>query len=68
MQVKRAAQLVANERTDDRQAGAVGVLHDPASVVRDGQDYLAVAPRQLDEHRAAAVLERVLEQLAEDER
>ena len=40
----------------------------PAAVVRDREHDVAVPPRELDPHRRAAVLERVLEELAEDER
>ena len=41
---------------------------DPAPVVGDRQHDLAVPLRELDPDGVAAVLERVLEQLAEDER
>ena len=40
----------------------------PGAVVGDREHDRAVAQRELDAHRVAAVLERVLEQLAEDER
>ena len=46
----------------------VGVVGDPAPVVGDREHDLTVSLRQLDPDRVAAVLERVLEQLAEDER
>ena len=38
------------------------------AVVADREHHLAVSARELDVHRVAAVLERVLEELAEDER
>src|SRR5436190_22734539 len=68
-QLERAAQLVANERTHDREARAVGRgAVDAAAVVGDREDDLAVVAVQVDVDVAAAVLERIPEQLREDER
>src|SRR3954469_20214321 len=67
-EVERPAELVADERADDREArpGARLAL-DPAAVVGDREHDVAVQARELDAHRVAAVLEGVLEQLREDE-
>src|SRR6185436_21068215 len=67
-QLERAAELVAHERPHDREAGAVRRAAEPAPVVRDREQGLAVAPPELDPHAAAAVLERIPDELGEDER
>ena len=54
-------------RTIERPVPVVAAV-EAAAVVGDRERDVAVALRQLDPHSAAAVLERVLEQLAEDER
>src|SRR5581483_12170071 len=66
-QLERAAKLVADERAHDRQAGAVALGLRAGSVVRDGEHDLAVAADEADRDMAATVLERVAEQLAEDQ-
>src|SRR2546423_1574431 len=65
---QRSAQLVADERPDDREARAVGGLARPDAVVGDGQRDTAVLASELHPYLVAAVLECVLEQLAEHER
>src|SRR6185503_2886885 len=65
---ERAPELVANERAHDREPGAVAVAVQPLAVVSDGEDDVVPALRELDRDRAPAVLERVAEQLREDER
>src|SRR5205823_198369 len=66
-EVEPALQLVAHQCLNDREPGAARVVLDAAAVVGDRQDHLAVSLRELDPHGVPAVLERVLEQLAEDE-
>src|SRR2546423_9604809 len=68
-QLERAAQLVPDERTHDREARAVGRRAvDAAAVVGDRQDDVTVVAVQVDMNVAATVLERIAEQLREDER
>src|SRR5581483_6433970 len=68
-ELEGAAKLVSDERADDgkprplRRAGG-----DPAAVVRDREHDLAVATAEVDVDAPAAVLERVAEELGEDER
>src|SRR3982751_3709164 len=66
-QLEAAVQLVTNQRSNDREARAARRLREATPVVGDRQQCVAVPGRQLDPHLVAAVLERVLEQLAEDE-
>src|SRR5919201_3606461 len=61
-------QLVPNQRTHDREAGAGANFRRDTAVVRDHEHRVAVPACKLDPHLVAAVLERVLEELAEDER
>src|SRR5882672_6820335 len=61
-------QLVADERAHDREPRALGGALRAGTLVGNREDDVAVAERELDPDRAGAVLERVLEQLAEDER
>src|SRR5262245_16299390 len=63
-----ALELVGDERAYDREARPVARAVRPAAFVRDGEDNVAVPLRELDLDPAGAVLERVLEELAEDER
>src|SRR4029079_8914041 len=66
-ELERSAQLVPDERTDDRQPGALraGAV-DPGAVVGDCELDLVAAARQLDADARAPVLERVLQELGED--
>ena len=57
------AQLVADERLDDREPGPRDDGADARAVVGDRQHDLAVPARELDADPVAAVLERVLQQL-----
>ena len=61
------AQLVAHERLDDREPGPRDDGADTRAVVGDREHDLAVPPRELDPDAIAAVLERVLQQLGEDQ-
>src|SRR3954447_13208659 len=63
-----AVQLVPDERPHDGEAGAVGPLVASGAGVRDRQENVPVPPSELDADVFAAVLERVLQELAEDER
>ena len=54
-------------RTIERPVPVARVV-DARALVRDREHDVAVSLRELDRHRARAVLERVLQQLAEDER
>src|SRR3954451_9170082 len=63
-----ATQLVPDERSHDREAGAVGVRTDSGAVVDDRQHHILIALAQLDADAGAAVLERVLQELREHER
>jgi len=60
--------LVPDERPHDRQARAVPVSGEAAAVVRDREHDVPVRLRELDRDMLAAVLQRVLEELGEDER
>ena len=60
----RRARARARSRAPCQSRGAV----DAGALVGDREHDVAVALRELDPHRAGAVLERVLQQLAEDER
>src|SRR4051812_18057578 len=66
-QREASLELVADQGIDDRQAGSVRSAARAFALVTDREDDVAVAPPELDAHRAGAVLERVLEQLGEDE-
>src|SRR2546430_4764907 len=67
-QLERPLQLVADERSHDRQAGATPNVSVDSAVVADREQCASVAGRQLDSHLVAAVLESVLEELTEDKR
>src|SRR6187551_2273642 len=67
-QRERPAQLVTDERADDRHARPVLPGADSGAVVGDHEEDLITVAGELDGDRVAAVLERVREQLAEDER
>ena len=61
-------QLVADEGTHDREAGPGERVARALALVGDREDGVAAAGSELDAHGARPVLERVLEQLGEDER
>ena len=63
-----AAQLVPNERLDDRQPGPRDDGADSRAVVGDRQHDLAVPACELDADAVTSVLERVLQELREHER
>src|SRR5579864_1930941 len=64
-----APELVAHERADDREARPLARLgREPRPVVGDLEHDLAVVGVDADPDMLAAVLERVPEQLGEDER
>src|SRR5207237_8117709 len=66
-QFERPVQLFADKRADDRETGAALRLCDSTTVIRDGKQSASVPARELDPHLLATVLQRVLEELAEDE-
>src|SRR3954466_5295863 len=68
LELELALKFVADQGADDREACARGFAVDAGSVVGDGEEDLAVVSRQLDVDSLAAVLEGVLQQLAEYER
>src|SRR6478609_7788807 len=61
------AQLVTDERADNGEAGAVRCGLHAVAVVGDREHDFTVVPGQSNGDRRTAVLERVPEQLAEDE-
>src|SRR5262245_50783947 len=63
-----APELVRHEGPNDRETRPAGRTAQPEPVVRDREHHVAVPLREPDADAVAAVLERVLEQLAEDER
>src|SRR5947208_2181920 len=67
-ELEPAVQLVADEGADDREAGAVGASVASGAGVDDREQHVPVPKGELDANVLAAVLERVLQQLAEDER
>src|SRR4051794_15277223 len=68
LQVERAAELVAHEGADDRETRPLRRLGgDALAVVGDLEQHLPVDLVQRDQHARAAVLERVAEQLGEDQ-
>ena len=66
---RASPELVTNERPNDRKAGPLGrLVGDPPAVVGDLEHRLAVRSDQHDADVMPAVLERIAEQLGEDER
>src|SRR3954447_26635938 len=62
------AELVADERSNDGEAGAVGCGLHAVAVVGDRKHDFTVVPRQPNRDLLTSVLESVSEELAEDER
>src|SRR5918996_3568219 len=68
LELEGAVELVLYERANDGEPRPSAVAADPAAVVRDREDDLAVLSSEVDRDVLAAVLERVLEELGEHER
>ena len=62
-----AVELFRDEGAHDREAGSLPGGRVPRPVVGDREEHTAVGAAELDPHLVAAVLERVPEQLAEDQ-
>src|SRR5438309_9907209 len=67
LELERPLELVPDERLHDREPGAGALASHAVAVVRDREHDLAVAPLELERDMGSAVLERVLEELGEDE-
>src|SRR5205814_832727 len=67
-EIEAAAQLIAHERAHDGEARAGRRIACTLPFVGDREHDVAVPLCKLDPHRTGPVLERVLEQLTEDER
>ena len=62
------AELVADERADDREPGAVAVRLSPLTVVGNAEERTPIPSREADPNFVAAVFESILEELREHER